>query len=304
MFINLVDITEPICHEIDPYRSSMLSYDTSAVESYVTENNPKYLNSTINKLKAYYRFKGIDKSNHQDFIYQDTDSPDFDKSVSDNKSLQPIFNDFYELHPSFHHDIFLGDAAFDAYSTYNFLLAPNDDGKVLFKKAFIPLNSRAKSDKPNCPINDDGIPVCPNDHSLPFIYGGLCHEKGRADRIKWRSPKINMVEGKWICSCQNLCSSAKYGRTAYTTPSKDLRLYPGTIRGTEEWNSTYKIRGVVEQAINHIKSNMGIAGRKTRNLKTTKSDVFLAGIAQLFTVIVANNMVKPEYFRSLKKLAC
>lgn len=68
MFINLVDITEPIYHEIDPYLSSMLSYDTSAVESYVTENNPKYLNSTINKLKAYYRFKGIDKSN--DDIYK------------------------------------------------------------------------------------------------------------------------------------------------------------------------------------------------------------------------------------------
>ena len=46
------------------------------------------------------------KSRHKDFIYEDTDTPDFDKSVSDNKSLQPIFNDFYKLHPSFHHDIF------------------------------------------------------------------------------------------------------------------------------------------------------------------------------------------------------
>ena len=68
MFIKLVDVTEPICNEIDPCLASMLSYDTSAVESYVTENNPKYLNSNINKLKTYYRINGINKST--DDIYK------------------------------------------------------------------------------------------------------------------------------------------------------------------------------------------------------------------------------------------
>lgn len=72
------------------------------------------------------------KSRHKDFIYEDTDTPDFDKSVSDSKSLQPIFNDFYNLHPSFHHDIFLGDAAFDAHSTYEFLLKKNDNRSYSF----------------------------------------------------------------------------------------------------------------------------------------------------------------------------
>ena len=59
----------------------------------------------------------------------------------------------------------------------------------------------------------------------------------------------------------------------------------------------------VEKSINHFKSNMGIAGRKTRDAKTTKADVFLAGIAQLFTVIIADAMSKPEYIRSIKKFA-
>lgn len=363
MFIALVDVTEPICQEINPSLSNILSYDTSAVESYVTENNPKHLNSTINKLKSFYKTKGIDKSNddiykqafcslpktssadisirkmyanghfcygrkfgiitnglgiprhidffdndfksrHADFIFEDTDTPDFDKSISDNKSLKPIFNDFYALHPSFKHSIFLGDAAFDAYGTYEFLLKKNENGFSLFDKAFIPLNSRASSDMPNCPVNSNGVPVCPLNNSLPFLYDGICHEKGRADRIKWRCPKMNMVNGNWICSCDNPCSSAKRGRTAHTTPSRNLRLYPGTIRGTEEWGTIYKIRGTVEQTINHIKSNMGIAGRKTRNAITTKADVFLAGIAQLFTVIIADAMAKPQYIRSIKKLAC
>lgn len=68
MFISLVDITEPICQTIDPFLANILSYDTSAVEAYVTENNPKHLNSNIHKLKAFYRINGIDKST--DDIYK------------------------------------------------------------------------------------------------------------------------------------------------------------------------------------------------------------------------------------------
>ena len=72
------------------------------------------------------------KSRHKDFIYEDTDNPDFDKSISDNKSLQPIINDFFNLHPSFSYEIFLGDAAFDSASTYDFLLKENDERKSSF----------------------------------------------------------------------------------------------------------------------------------------------------------------------------
>lgn len=72
------------------------------------------------------------KSRHKDFIYEDTDSPNFDKSVSDSKSLQPILNDFFQLHPSFHYDIFLGDSAFDTIATYEFLLKENDNRKDSF----------------------------------------------------------------------------------------------------------------------------------------------------------------------------
>ena len=131
---------------------------------------------------------------------------------------------------------------------------------------------------------------------------------GRWDRYKWFCPKTSASQTpsgfSRICTCENPCTNSKYGRVTHTYPSKDLRLYPGTIRGTDEWNSIYKIRVAVEKAINHMKSNMAISGRKTRNAKTTKADVFLAGIAQLFTVIIANNMAKPEHIRSIKQLVC
>lgn len=88
----------------------------------------------------------------------------------------------------------------------------------------------------------------------------------------------------------------------YIYPEKDLRAYPGVLRGTEEWNSTYKIRSVVEQDINHLKSNLCVADRKTQNEKTLHADLLLAGITQLITVLLADRIHHHEYIRSLKPL--
>lgn len=63
----------------------------------------------------------------------------------------------------------------------------------------------------------------------------------------------------------------------YIYPEKDLRAYPGTARGTEEWDSTYKIRVNVEKSINHFKDSFCVAGRKTQNEKTLHADLLLAG---------------------------
>ena len=88
----------------------------------------------------------------------------------------------------------------------------------------------------------------------------------------------------------------------YVYPEKDLRAYPGTIRGTNEWEETYKIRSVVEQSINHFKESFCIAGRKTQNEKTLHADLLLAGITQLITVVLADKIHKHQYIRSLKPL--
>ena len=44
----------------------------------------------------------------------------------------------------------------------------------------------------------------------------------------------------------------------------DLRMFPGIQRDSDEWNRIYKIRTIVERSINHFKTNMCIAGRKTK----------------------------------------
>ena len=51
----MVDYTEPICQALDASLAQMLTFDTSGIELYVTENNPKTLNALIKKLKAFYK---------------------------------------------------------------------------------------------------------------------------------------------------------------------------------------------------------------------------------------------------------
>lgn len=62
MFSRLVDLTEPVCQKIDKEKASMVLFDTSGIEAWVTENNPKYANSIIKQLKTFKKAKGLDDS--------------------------------------------------------------------------------------------------------------------------------------------------------------------------------------------------------------------------------------------------
>ena len=53
MFQKMVDYTEPICQQIDSALAQILTFDTSGIELFVHENNPKTLNALIRKLKAF-----------------------------------------------------------------------------------------------------------------------------------------------------------------------------------------------------------------------------------------------------------
>ena len=361
VFDNLVDITEPICQQIDEHKASMTIFDTSGIEAFVTENNPKYTNKIVKQLKAYKKNANLDDSydpyktaygsmpthassnpeikqlyinGHFCYVYKfgivtnglgivrdisfynkdflkahpgisidkKTDSPDEDKSLHDTKAIIPVLKDFFTKHPLINPKVFLGDAAFDSSLIYKDLLQ-----NIGFDKAYIPLNSRSKIKNETCPINEDGIPCCPHDHSLPMKPEGISRRKNGLVRFKFSCPKIKWVKQenkkyKRQCFCENPCTTSSCGRMFYIYPEKDLRAYPGTLRGTEQWHLTYKIRSVVEQAINHFKESFCISRRKTQNEKTLHADLLLAGITQLITVVVADKINKHQYLRSLKPL--
>ena len=56
MFDHMVDMTEPICQKLDPQLAAMTIFDTSGIEAWGTENNPKYANRIIKQLKAFAYF--------------------------------------------------------------------------------------------------------------------------------------------------------------------------------------------------------------------------------------------------------
>lgn len=363
MFNRLVDLTEPVCQHIDSQKASMLLFDTSGIEAWVTENNPKYANRIIRQLKTYkkthklddsydpykaaygsmpshaaanpavqqmyvnghfcYAFKfgiitnglGIVRditfynkdflSAHPDIVIEKkTDSPEEDKSLSDSKALVPVLKDFFQKHPLINPKTFLGDAAFDSIEIYKYLLL-----ETSIEKAYIPLNQRMSLPEADCPLNEDGIPCCPKDPELPMKReGSKSHLRCGLPSIKFVCPKMKWEwdkaakKSRRVCHCEDPCTSSSCGRMFYLYPEKNLRAYPGTLRGTEEWDSTYKIRGNVEKSINQIKDSFCAAGRRTQNEKTSHADLLLAGITQLITVIVADKIHKHQYIRSLKPL--
>lgn len=368
VFDHLVDVTEPICQAIDSVKADMTIFDSSGMEAFVTENNPKYANEIIRRLKAHAKAQKLDASydphkvaygcmpshasanpeikqsyinghfcyafkfgvvtnglgiirhisfynkdflkSHPDIVVgKKSDSPDEDKSVHDSKLLIPTLKDFFSKHPLFNPKTFLGDAAFDAVELYKSLLAGDTFGKDRhFQKAYIPLNARSGLKNQNHFINKDGHPCCPNDPSLPMKCEGSAKLCSGVKRFKFVCPKIKWVRDETTgkhrrhCQCENPCTSSSCGRMVYVYPERDLRTYPGTVRGTEEWDETYKIRTAVERDIHHLKDNLCLAGRRTQNEKTLHADLILAGITQLITVVLADKINHHEYIRSLKPL--
>jgi len=227
----MVDYTEPICQLIDSSLADILTFDTSGIELYVAENNPKTLDALIRKLKAFYK-----------------DRPDVDphkmayglmpsQAASCPDAKQLYINGHFCYADKFailtnglsivRGIVFLGDAAFDSADTYGLLM--NDLG---FQKVLIPYNQRNESSLKKVGFNEYGYPTCPEDPSLAMKYCDITKENGRTDRVKWTCPKVHMKNGEWVCDCKTPCSTAKKGRTTYTYDNMELRMFPGIQRDT------------------------------------------------------------------------
>ena len=363
LFDHMVDMTEPICQKLDPHLAAMTIFDTSGIEAWVTENNPKYVNRIIKQLKAFKKSHNLDDSYdpykaaygsmpthaasnqaiqqmyinghfcyaykfgivtnglgivrditfynkeflkaHPDIVVEKkSDSPDEDKSLADSKALLPVLVDFFQKHPLIAPKTFLGDAAFDTIEIYKSLF-----GEIGFEKAFIPLRVKLSMEDNGYTINENAVPCCPHDPSLPMKReGSKSHLKSKIPTMKFVCPKMKWEYNKAdktkrrVCHCDNPCTTSSCGRMIYVYPEKNLRAYPGVERGSAEWEETYKIRVNVEKSINHFKDSFCVANRKTQNEITLHSDLLLAGIAQLVTVIVADKIHQHQYIRSLKPL--
>jgi len=321
VFERLVEITEPICREMDQALSDLLIFDTTGIESYVAENNPKRLGKEwpdvaasnpqvklqhINGHMCYAQraavlSNGLGIVRHVELLDEDfrkkhpevpreprTKSPEIDKEIGDSTSLKPVLRDFRNAHPGLRYGTFSGDAAFDSYDNYSFLL--RDYG---FHRAVIPMNPRNSATSDAKEFNENGTPLCPVD-GTPFIFHSKSGGKHRSLRLKYICPKTRIIQTEKgttrRCICETPCSTSKYGQCVYVYPEKNLRLYPGLSRDSEDFAKIYNRRTAVERSINSLKDTLGIANRKTSNVLTTKADLFLAGIVQLLCVLLADKL--------------
>jgi hypothetical protein len=357
VFERLVDLTEPICREMDKVLADMLMFDTTGIESYVAENNPRFAQSKAKQAKAYakidptfdpaigktafmpefaasnpavkqqyinghfcYAQKAAVIANglgivrrlellDEDFkqihpemqIEKRSNCPELDKEVGDSTALKPVLLDFQAEHPALRYGTFSADSAFDSYDNYTFLM--NEYG---FDKTVIPVNPRNSGSSAIVGFNEQGTPLCPKD-GTPFLFHSKSGGKNRSLRLKFICPKSETVRlpsggATRRCLCGKPCSDSKYGKCVYVYPEKNLRLYPGLSRDSEEFERVYKRRTVVERSINSLKDTLGIANRKTSNVLTTKADLFLAGIVQLLCVLLAHKLHDVKLARRPRRL--
>jgi len=350
LFERLVEITDPICRKMNAELADCLIPDTTGIESYVTENNPKFMSTKLRQAKAiakidpnYDPYKGVYgllpdaassnphvrqqyinghfcyaqkagivtnglgivrhlamfddefKKNHPEMkIEKRSDNPDADKEIGDSTALKPLLSDFFSAHPSLKYNTFIGDSAFDSYDNYDLLL-----NEFHFERALIPLNLR-NSGKVNNEFDENGTPLCPADKT-PMVYLGKSGGKNRSLRFKWVCHKSVAVGTKRICNCEHPCTDSSYGKCVYTYPHKNLRLYPGIARGSEEWNELYNKRVSVERTIYSFKEYGCVSRRKTSNPATTKADLFLAGIVQLIGVVLADALHQHKFAKRIRK---
>jgi len=334
VFERLVELTEPICREMDAALADMLIKDTTGIVAYVAENNPKRLkpngpdvaasNPQVKRqyINGYFCYahraailtNGLGIVRHLELLDDDfrathpqlpkekrTKSPEIDKEVGDSTALKPVLLDFRKAHPDFRYSTFAADAAFDSYDNYRFLLK-----EYGFEKAVIPLNPRNSSNSDAKDFNENGTPLCPLDQT-PFLFHSISGGTHRSLRLKYICPKTKTLRLKSggatrRCVCETPCSNSKYGKCIYVYPDKNLRLYPGLSRDDPAFETIYKQRAAVERSISSLKGTLCLQGRKTSNTLTTKADLFLAGISQLLCVLLAAKLHKPALARRTRLL--
>ena len=112
-------------------------------------------------------------------------------------------------------------------------------------------------------VTTEGIPICLAEQ--PMLYQGYCAKRMR---LKWRCPLA--AKGLPLATCTHFaheCSDSAYGRTVYTYPHQNYRLFSQLRRGSSLWELYADRRSCAEPSIKRKKLDFGldhsrIAGRQ------------------------------------------
>ena len=126
--------------------------------------------------------------------------------------------------------------------------SPDEDKSLFedigFHKAFIPLRVKLSMEGTDYTVNENGIPCCPHDSTLPMKReGSKSHLRSKLPTMKFVCPKMKWMRDKQTgktyrkCHCDNPCTTSSCERMIYIYPEKNLRAYPGVKRGSRESHS-------------------------------------------------------------------
>ena len=111
-------------------------------------------------------------------------------------------------------------------------------------------------------IGGDGVPVCREGHAMR--RDGTESDKGRT---KFKCPKISFTGGKVTCTCENPCSTAKYGRTVHLVMKDNPRLFNDPPRSSREWKLEYNARTSAERCNKREKIDYKLEDGRYRSSK-------------------------------------
>lgn len=151
-------------------------------EKYAQSQFPKYASSNpeihLSYLNSHFGFfvksnivtDGLGIIRHIDFYDEEMNfslNPNSAKYKYDSKTLIPVLENYFSLHPEYKYKYFLGDTGFDSSDNYEYLI---EDRNMI---PIIPLNPRNRSNLPKPNFTTEGIPTCPNDPKLEMKFDGI-----------------------------------------------------------------------------------------------------------------------------------
>lgn len=184
-------------------------------------------------------------------------------------SISALFclSEFKSMNPTRKITRFSADSACDNWATYSLL----SEWQI---EPFIPLRKNNVGHKkyPAISANSQGIPIC--EANLPMKFDG--HSTDR-NRNKWRCPFAVKKEFEKCPLGQN-CSQSSYGRTKYTQPADDPRLFTKVPRNTKKWTKIYNERSGCERLNKQLLIDYKIEQSKIRGKKQYYLALIAAGM--------------------------
>ena len=189
-----------------------------------------------------------------------------DAKRHDSVSALVALSEFRDRYPQLCIDTFISDSASDNQATYELLEEWGIDAVIALGK---PINGKAKYP---IPIDfSDATPICPSGRRMVFCGDGV-----KRPRSKWRCPKAMGKAGEGA-GC-GACSDKPYGRTVYTKPPWDPRIFCSIPRGTERWKSLMNERTAAERVNKRILIDYGVGSTRRWGKKRIAFAVLMAAI--------------------------